>query len=78
MQPLDLINNGAMKKMGNCTFTEFFTDCITTELLKDPGKDIITTDVDLKLSTFNMNIWNPRKEKHNITRLESSWHYKGH
>ena len=52
LQPLDLTTNGAMKKMESRAFSEYFTNCITKELLKDPGKDVTTIDVDLKLSTL--------------------------
>ena len=52
LQPLDLTANGAMKKMESRAFSEYFTNCITKELLKDPEKDVTTIDVDLKLSTL--------------------------
>jgi len=52
LQPLDLTTNGAMKKMENCAFSEYFTNCITKELLKDPERDVTNIDVDLKLSTL--------------------------
>ena len=42
--------------MENCAFSEYFTDCIARELLKDPGKDITTLDLDFKLSTLTL-IW---------------------
>ena len=48
-KPLDLTTNCAMKKMGNPEFSEYFTGCITRELLKDPGKDVATIDVILCL-----------------------------
>ena len=52
LQPLDLTTNGTMKKIESRVFSEYFTNCITKELLKDPGKDVTTIDVDLKLSTL--------------------------
>ena len=41
-----------MKKMENRAFSEYFTDFITRELLKDPGKDVTTIDIVLKLSNL--------------------------
>ena len=40
------------KKMESRAFSEYFTNCITKELSKDPGKDVTTIDVELKLSTL--------------------------
>ena len=51
LQSLNLTTNGAIKRIENRVFSEYFTDCITRELLKDPGKDVTTIDVALKLST---------------------------
>ena len=42
--------------MENCAFSEYFTYFIARELLKDPGKDITTIDLDFKLSTLTL-IW---------------------
>ena len=42
LQPLDLTTNDVMKKMESYAFSEYFTNCITKELLKDPGKDVTT------------------------------------
>ena len=52
LQPLDLSTNGAVKKMKKRAFSEYFTSCITEEMLRDPGKDVTTIEVDLKLSTL--------------------------
>ena len=40
------------EKIESRVFSEYFTNCITIELLKDPGKDVTTIDVDLKLTTL--------------------------
>ena len=40
------------EKMESRAFSEYFTNCITKELLKDPEKDVTTIDVDLKLSNL--------------------------
>ena len=40
------------KKMESRAFSEYFTNCINKELLKDSGKDVTTIDVDLKLSSL--------------------------
>ena len=40
--------------MESRAFSEYFTNCITKKLLKDPGKDVTTIDVDLKLSTLKL------------------------
>ena len=39
--------------MESRAFSEYFTNFITKELLKGPGKDVTTIDVDLMLSTLN-------------------------
>ena len=52
LQPLDLSTNGTVKKMEKLAFSEYFTSCITEEMLRDPGKDVMTIEVDLKLSTL--------------------------
>ena len=36
------------KKMENQVLSQYFSDCTTRDLLKDPGKDVTTTDFDLK------------------------------
>ena len=41
-----------MKTNENHAFSEYFTDCMKGELLKDPEKDGTAIDIDLKLSTF--------------------------
>lgn len=33
------------KKMENQVVSQYFADCITRDLLKDPGKDVTTTDL---------------------------------
>ena len=52
LELLDSPTNGAMKKIENHPFREYFTDCHTRGLLKDPGKGVTTIDVDLKLLTL--------------------------
>ena len=52
LQPLDLLTNGAVKKMEKRPFSEYFSSCITEEMLRDPGKDVTTIEADLKLSTL--------------------------
>lgn len=51
-QPLDLTTNNAIKKMENRAFSEYFIDCFTRELLKDPEKNVTITDADLKTIHF--------------------------
>ena len=45
LQPLDFIMNGAIKMMKTQVFSEYFTDCIRRELLRDLGKGVTTIDV---------------------------------
>ena len=54
LQSLDLTTNSAMKKVRNDALSDYFTYCITRQLLKDPVKDVTTIDVDLKLSTLKL------------------------
>ena len=38
--------------MENRAFSEYFIDCFTRELLKDPEKNVTITDADLKTIHF--------------------------
>ena len=49
LQPLDLSTNGAVKNMEKRAFSEYFTSCITDEMLRNPGKDVTTIEIDLKV-----------------------------
>ena len=51
-QTLDLTANGVIKKIEQCEFSDYFTNCITEALLPDPKRDVTTIKVDLKLSTL--------------------------
>ena len=53
LQTLDLTTNRVVKKMEQCEFSDYFTNCITKALLADPKQDVTTIKVDLKLSTLN-------------------------
>ena len=86
LQPLDLTTNGAMKKMEKRAFSEYFTNCIANELIKDPEKGVTTIEVDLKLSTLKPKHGNAmcdvrlfevreRKEDHTF-RMEGRWYCK--
>ncbi len=48
----------SVKKMEKRALGEYFTSCITDEMLRNPGKDVTTIEVDLKLSTLK-----PRQAK---------------
>ena len=52
LQPLDLTRNASVKKMEKKCFSEYFTNAITKEMLRDPKRDVTTTEVDLRLSTL--------------------------
>ena len=52
LQPSYLTTNGAIKKMENCAFSEYFRNRIARELLKDPVENVTTIHVRLKLSTL--------------------------
>ena len=52
LQPLDLATNASVKKMKKKCFSEYFTNPITKEMLRDPKQDITTIEVDLWLSTL--------------------------
>ena len=52
LQPPDLTTNGSFKKQEKKAFSEYFTNKIANELLKDPNKDVTTIEVDLRLSTL--------------------------
>ena len=53
LQTLDLTTNRVVKKMEQCEFSDYFTNCITKALLAEPKHDVTTIKVDLKLSTLN-------------------------
>ena len=50
LQPLDLTTNASVKKVEKKCFSEYFTNAITKEILRDPKRDVTTTEVDLRLS----------------------------
>ena len=50
LQPSDLTINGLMEEIEKFGFSEYFTDRITSQLIKNPEKDVMTIEVDLKLS----------------------------
>ena len=52
LQPLDLTTNASAKKMEKKCFSEYFTNTITKEMLRDPKRDVTTIEVDLRLSTL--------------------------
>ena len=52
LQPLDLTRNASVKKMEKKCFSEYFTNAITKEMLRDPKRDVTTIEVDLRLSTL--------------------------
>ena len=52
LQPLDLTRNASMKKMEKKCFSEYFTNTITKEMLRDPKRDVTTIEADLRLSTL--------------------------
>ena len=52
LQPLDLSTNSAVKKTEKHAFSKYFISCITEEMLRDPGNNVTTIAVDLKLSTL--------------------------
>ncbi|PFX18016.1 hypothetical protein AWC38_SpisGene17650 [Stylophora pistillata] len=52
LQPLDLSTNEAVKNMEKRALSEYFTSCITDKMLRNPGKDVTTIEIDLKLSTL--------------------------
>ena len=52
LQSLYLTKNGAIKKKRSCTFSTYFTNCISRELLKDPVENVTTIHVGLKLSAL--------------------------
>lgn len=35
-------------------FSDYFTPCITTKMMRDQEKDATTTEIDLKLSTLRL------------------------
>ena len=46
LQPLDLTTNGAVKKMKQRKFSDYFTNSITEALLTIPKRDVTTIKVD--------------------------------
>ena len=52
LQPLDLTTNASVKKMEKKCFSEYITNTITKEMLRDPKRDITTIEVDPRLSNF--------------------------
>ena len=52
LQPLGLTTNVSVKKMEKECFSEYFTNAITKEMLRDPKRDVTTIEVDLRLSNL--------------------------
>ena len=52
LQPLDLTRNASVKKIEEKCFSEYFTNAITKEMLRDPKRNVTTIEVDLQLSTL--------------------------
>ena len=52
LQPLDLMTNASMKKMEKKCFSEYFTNAITKEMLRDPKQDVTKIEVDLWFSSL--------------------------
>ena len=52
LQPLDLTTNASVKKMEKKCFSEYITNAITKEMLRDPKRDVTTIEVDLPISTL--------------------------
>ena len=44
-QPLDLMTNASVKKMEKKCFSEYVTNAITKEMLRDPKRDVTTIEV---------------------------------
>ena len=52
LQLLDLTTNASVKKMEKKCFSEYITNAITKEMLRDPKRDVTTIEVDLRISTL--------------------------
>ena len=52
LQPFDLTTNASVKKMEKKCFSEYFTNAITKEMLRDPKRYVTTIEVGLRLSTL--------------------------
>ena len=51
-QPLDLTTNASMKKMEKKSFSDYFTNVIVKEMLRDPTRNVTIIEVVLRLSTL--------------------------
>ena len=49
---LDLTTNASVKKMEKKYFSEYFTNAVTKEMLRDPKRGVTTIEVDLRISTL--------------------------
>ena len=52
LQALELTTNASVKKMEKKCFSEYFTNVITKDMLRDPKRNVTTIAVDLRLSTL--------------------------
>ena len=52
LQPLELTTNASVKKMRKKCFSEYFTNAVKKEMLRDPKQNVITIEVDLRLWTL--------------------------
>ena len=65
-------------------FSEYYTDCITSELLADPSKDVTTIEIDTKLSTLKpkhgkimCDMYTFFKSEKGKDIIRSGWHASG-
>ena len=70
LQLLDLKTNASVKKMEEKCFSEYFTNAITKEILRDPRRDVTTIEVDLQLSTFKPKYAKVMRKMHDFLQLE--------
>ena len=70
LQPLDLTTNASVKKMEKKCFSEYFTNAITKEMLRDPKRDVTTIEVDLRLSTFKPKYAKVMRKMYEFLQLE--------
>ena len=78
------LTNASVKKMEKKCFSEYFTNAITKEMLRDPKRDVTTTEVDLRLSTLKPEHAKVMRKAHEFLQSgkgcnvikASSWHHR--
>ena len=70
LQSLDLTPNASGKKMEKKCFSEYFTNAVTKEMLRDPKQDVTKIEVDLRLLSLKPDYAKVMRKVYEFLQLE--------